>query len=178
MDVDTCLDAAAVVIGQWSYTHAPPGADPCCDVRARLRRMREEETRIKLPLFSVKDILNPQPHAAAVVHALLVWIDTADKTSQRGKARPAFSRPDGSPIFPPDEEWWVTSFEQRSSIACRPDLAGDDVPDEDLTLDPADAVYRHPKRPLRMKHLTEANMFSLQALASLGLRPMSCATVL
>ena len=67
--------------------------------------MREEEARVKLQLFSVKDILNPQPHAAAVVHALLFWIDEANRASQRGEAKPPFSRPDGNPIFPPDEEW-------------------------------------------------------------------------
>ena len=95
MDVDTCLDAAAVVTGQWSYTHAPPGADPCCNVGARLRHVREEEARVKLQLFSVEDILSPQPHAAAVVHALLFRIDEADKTSHRSDAKLRFSRPSG-----------------------------------------------------------------------------------
>ena len=137
--MDACFDAAAVVIGQWAYTNASPGTDPCCDVRARLRHVREEEARVKLQLFSVEDILNPQPHAATVVHALLFWIDEADKASVRGAAKPPFSRPDGSPIFPPDEEWWLTSFDKRAEHQRRPDLAGDTVPDEDLTLDPADA---------------------------------------
>ena len=43
LDVDSCLDAAAVVTGQWCYTHALLGTEPCCNVRARLRNVREEE---------------------------------------------------------------------------------------------------------------------------------------
>ena len=38
-----------------------------------------------------------------------------------------------------DEEWLLTSFDTRLSLECRPDLAGDNVPDKELTLDPADA---------------------------------------
>ena len=85
MDVDTCLDAAVVVSSQWLYTHASPGADPYCNVQAKLRHLCEEEARVKLQLFNVKYILNPQPHAAAVVHALLFWIDQADRHRSAAK---------------------------------------------------------------------------------------------
>ena len=81
-DVDACFDAAAEVSGQWLYRHAPAGTDPCRNVRSRLSQLREEEARVKLQLFTVKEILNPQPDAAAVVHALLAWIDEADKAAQ------------------------------------------------------------------------------------------------
>ena len=43
-DVDACFDAAAVVIGQWAYTHASPGIDPVamcargCGTCARKKR--------------------------------------------------------------------------------------------------------------------------------------------
>ena len=52
--------------------------------------MREEEASVKLQLFTVQEILNPQPDAAAVVHALLAWIDEADKAAQRGESKPPF----------------------------------------------------------------------------------------
>ena len=138
-DVDACFDAAAAVSGQWLYRHAPAGTDPCRNVRSRLTQVREEQARVKLQLFTVREILNPQPDAAAVVHALLAWIDEADKASQRSESKPPFCRPDGAPIFPPDDTWWLTSFEKRCTQEPGADLAGDDVPDEDLTLDPADA---------------------------------------
>ena len=83
--------------------------------------------------------MNPQPDATAVVHALLAWIDEADKAAQRGESKPPFCRPDGAQIFPPDDTWWLTSFEKRCTQEPGADLAGDDVPYEDLTLDPADA---------------------------------------
>ena len=138
-DVNACFDAAAKVSGQWLYKHAPAGSDPCRNVRSRLSQVREEGARVKLQLCTVQEILNPQPDAAAVVHALLSWIDEADKASQRGESKPPFCRPDGAPIFPPDDTWWLTSFEKRCTQEPGADLAGDDVPDEDLTLDPADA---------------------------------------
>ena len=66
---------------------------------------------MKLRLFTFSEILNPQPKAANVVHALLAWIDAADAASQSNQAKPEFVRPDGSPIFPEDEEWWLTELE-------------------------------------------------------------------
>ena len=83
--------------------------------------------------------MNPQPDAAAVVHALLAWIDEVDRASQRGESKPPFCRPDGAPIFPPDDTWWLTSFEKRRTQEPGMDLAGEDVADEDLTIDAADA---------------------------------------
>ena len=67
-----------------------------------------------MKVFGHLDILRPQPHAATVVHALLFWIDVADKASVRGAAKPPFSCPDGSPIFSPDEDWLLTSFDKRA----------------------------------------------------------------
>ena len=87
--------------------------DPCRNVRSRLSQVREEEARVKLQLFTVQEILNPQPDAAAVVHALLAWIDEADKTAQRGELKPPFCRTGSAPLFPPDKAWWLTSFETR-----------------------------------------------------------------
>ena len=45
-------------------------------------QLREEEARVKLQLFTVQEILNPQPDAAAVVHALLAWIDEGGATKR------------------------------------------------------------------------------------------------
>ena len=96
MDVGTCLDAGAVVIRQRLYTLALPCADPRCNVQDKLRHVREETTQVKLQLFSVKHILNPQPHATAAVHALLFWINELEKSPQRCEAKPPFTRPDRS----------------------------------------------------------------------------------
>ena len=80
-----------------------------------------------------------QTVAAAVVHALLAWIDEADTAAQRGESKPPFCRPDGAPIFPNDETWWLTSFEKCCTQEPGIDVAGEDVADEDLTNDAADA---------------------------------------
>ena len=50
LDVDACLRAAANVTGEWSYTDAPSGVDPCINVRGRLKQVRQEEARVKLQL--------------------------------------------------------------------------------------------------------------------------------
>ncbi len=79
---------------------------------------------------------------ADVIHALLDWIHKADVAGQRQEAKPAFVRPDGSPIFPDDEEWWLTEFDKRKQQREeQKDLAGDDIPDEDLTANPHEAGF-------------------------------------
>ena len=99
LDVDDCFAKAAKVSGEWEYTAAAVGVDKCRNVRARLKPVHQEERRVKLKLFVVQEILNPQPKAADVVHALLAWIDAADAASQSNREKPAFARPDGNPTF-------------------------------------------------------------------------------
>ena len=111
MDVHACFAAVAKVSGAWAYTASPAGVDPCHNVRARLKPVHQEERRVKLKLFSLREILNPQPRAANVVHALLSWIDQADIASQANQEKPPFQRDDGSGIFPIDEAWWLTEIE-------------------------------------------------------------------
>ena len=82
LDVHACFATAVKVIGEWAYTASPAGVDPCHNVRARLKPVHQEERRVKLKLFTLREILNPQPRAANVVHALLSWIDQADIASQ------------------------------------------------------------------------------------------------
>ena len=82
---------------------------------------------MKLKLFTFQEILNPQPKAADVVHALLEWIDAADAASQSNREKPAFVRPDGNPIFPADEEWWLTELEKRKTPEAHIDLASDNI---------------------------------------------------
>ena len=88
LGVNECFTAAAKVTGEWEYTAPAAGIDPCLDVRSRLKPIHQEERRVKLKLFSLGEILNPQPKAANVVHALLSWIDSADLASQENKEKP------------------------------------------------------------------------------------------
>ena len=61
-----------------------------------------------------KDILDPQPQTAEVLHRMLDWIDRADRAAQAGEPKPEFSTATGEPVFPDDgEEWWLTDFERR-----------------------------------------------------------------
>ena len=98
LDVGACIAAAVSVTNEWEYTAAVAGADPCHNVRARLKPVHQEERRVKLRLFTFSEILNPQPKAADVVHALLAWIDAADAAGQsnqeKATVRQARRRPD------------------------------------------------------------------------------------
>ena len=85
---------------------------------------------MKIKLFSLGEILNPQPKAANVVHALLSWIDSADLASQENKEKPPFIRNDGSAIFPEGEEWWLTELEKRNTPEPQKDLANDNIADD------------------------------------------------
>ena len=99
LDLHACFAEVAKVTGEWTYTAPPAGVDPCHHVRARLKPVHQEERRVKLKLFSLSEILNPQPRAANVVHALLSWIDQADIASQSKQEKPSFIRDDGSAFF-------------------------------------------------------------------------------
>ena len=105
---------------------------------------------------TLAETLNPQPLAFSVIHDLLCWIDRCDEASQHGASRPAFSREDGSPIFPPesagdDYYWWLTDVKRKadSSEAAAVDKGDEDGPlgsdvDEDECEDegkmPAEAI--------------------------------------
>ena len=139
LDVNVCFRAAVDVTGERSYTDAPTGVDPCVSVRSRLKQVRQEEARVKLQLFTLTEILNPQPRAADVVHALLAWVDAADRASQEHREAPPFEREDGSPIFPEGEEWWLTEISKRRMPDSSKDLANDDIAAGNLTDNPSEA---------------------------------------
>ena len=48
-------------------------------------------------------------------------------------------RDDGSAIFPEGEEWWLTELEQRKAPEPQLDLAGDNIAEDDLTVNPSEA---------------------------------------
>ena len=83
--------------------------------------------------FTFPEILNPQPKAADVVHALLAWTDAADAASQSNQDMPPFARPDGNSIFLADEEWWLIELEQRKTPDAHNDFANDSIADDNLT---------------------------------------------
>ena len=67
---------------------------------------------------------------------LLRWIEDADRAAQEGEPRPPLQRPNGEPLFPHDEPWWLTDLERRNAEQpeCPADL-------EDATLDEADLTF-------------------------------------
>ena len=139
-DVDSCFSEAVKVTGEWTYTPAAEGEDPCENVLSRLEPVHVEARRVPLRLSELRQILNPQPKAADVVHALLSWIHRADAASQAQESKPVFQREDGRAIFPPEELWWLTEFEKRKASEDNiGDLSGEIVPDEDLTRNPNEA---------------------------------------
>jgi hypothetical protein len=140
LDVDACFEAAVKVTGEWTYQPATEDQDACRNVLDRLEPVHVEARRVPLRLASLPQILNPQPKAADVVHALLSWIHRADAASQAGDRKPLFEREDGTPIFPPGEVWWLTEFEKRKPRdEYIGDVAGEMIPDEDLTRKPEQA---------------------------------------
>jgi len=113
-DVDECFRRATKVSEEWSYEPAANPKAATRNVAKRLTKATEEERRVPVRLKTVAQIMNPQPHTAAVLHRLLDWIDRADRAAQAGLRKPAFETPEGKPIFPPDgEEWWLTEMERR-----------------------------------------------------------------
>jgi hypothetical protein len=112
LDVEACFEKAASVTGEWEYVPCRAGSDPCTNISKRLRVQYEEKRRVPLKLRTLKEILDPQPETASVLHGLLEWIDLADRRAQRGQAPPPALLPEGDPLFP-DPEWWLTEFERR-----------------------------------------------------------------
>ena len=132
LDVESCLRQAAKVTGEWEYSPAPPGTAPTTDVRSRLTPKVVRETTVPRRLRPLREILNPQPRTAAVLHRLLDWIDRADLAAREGAEPPEFAAPDGTPILPEDEEdaWWLTELERRKRETAREEMDSSD-PDED-----------------------------------------------
>ena len=128
------LPVAVRVNGDWGYTPVGASEDICSDVCSRLRLVRSEEARVKLHLGKLGDILNPQPHVAAVVHTpLLHWIYSAGEASQRQAETPPLPRPDGTPIFPPYEKyWWLTDLDHRKPAEILANPENDLIDDENF----------------------------------------------
>ncbi len=141
LNVDTCFTAAAEVTKEWEYKPASSQERVCVNVRSRFAPKQEVERRVPLQLKSLADILNPQPAAAEVLHAVLQWIDDCDQASQRGTAAPPPERRDGTPPFP-ETMWWLTELERRKPAEvegeCNDEVAYDD---NDLTGKPEDAWW-------------------------------------
>ena len=56
---------------------------------------------------------NRMPDATKVISRLLDFIDRVDDASKTGAPRPAFATPDGQPIFPEGELWWLTALQRK-----------------------------------------------------------------
>ena len=73
------------------------------------------------------------------MRGLLHWIDQADQAAQQGRPRPELLRPDGQPLFPNDQSWWLTDLERRNPDST---MAPDDL--EEARLDDAGATLLLP----------------------------------
>ena len=132
LDVESCLRRAVKVTGEWEYSPAPPGTAPTTGVRSRLAPKIVKATTVPRRLRPLREILDPQPRTAEVLHRLLDWIDRADLAAREGAEPPEFAAADGTPIFPQDdeEEWWLTELERRRRESAREDPDSSD-PEED-----------------------------------------------
>ena len=83
MDVNTCFRKAVEATGDWTYTDSAEGDDATKNVMSRLKAKYDHQRRVPLRLKTLKDILDPQPTTAKVLHQLLAWIDQEDLSSQR-----------------------------------------------------------------------------------------------
>ena len=132
LNVDDCFQKACSVTGEWEYARARSQGEATTNVRARLRPRKTTGWQSQIKLRTLQEILTPQKQAADVYQALLRWIDTADMAAQHGELKPPFQRPDGSPIFPADEKWWLTEAQQRGTASVRPlPIDGDGPGSED-----------------------------------------------
>ena len=131
--------AAATVTKEWTYTAAPAHADATSNVAGRFEPTFPEKRRNTLRMKSLRQVLNPQPKTAAVLHGLLAWIDRADRANQAGEAKPPIQRADGKELFPV-ASWWLTELEQRKSASQQnQDMDEANIDEEDLTLNPEQA---------------------------------------
>ena len=135
LDVDECMKRAASVTGEWCYTASRPGDD---GVASRLSRAWEEGKRIHVKQRTLREILNPQPKAKAVLQRLLGWMDRADVASQKKEAPPPFCTTEGDPIFPADDKWWLTDMARRSVQQEQASGVLDEADDQDLKSDASD----------------------------------------
>ena len=122
LDVAECLQRAAVVTNEWVYT-AGNG-----DVRERFTPRLISERTVPVAHRNLDEVINPQPQALAVIRRLLECIGSCDSPAQRGGARPAFKTSDGFPMFPEDEQWWLTDVQQRKKPEEVHQQADDDGP--------------------------------------------------
>ena len=138
-DVDKCFETAVQVTDEWTYARTPRGQDACTDVRSRLTPKYVEQRRVPLVLRTAKQVLQPQPEAAAVLHELLAWISRVDEAARRGDPRPPTRQLNGQPLFP-NSKWWLTEMERRRPADVAGTVDADAQLDEaDVTLDPGAA---------------------------------------
>ena len=105
-----CLRRCATVTNDFVYRPGPR------DLRDRFTPRFVKERTIPVVARELKQMLDPQPRAAEVMHRLLDWIERADLASQRGEAKPPFATVQGEPIFPGDEDpWWLTDVQRKST---------------------------------------------------------------
>ena len=142
MDVDKCFRRAMDVTGDWMYTDAVKGEDATKNVMSRLTAKYDHQRRVPLRLKTLKDILDPQPTTAKVLHQLLAWTDQEDYSSQGhplsgngGSANPTAA----ADLFnKAPTKWWMTEFERRKPADAPSEsenedeeLSGDDDSDTD-----------------------------------------------
>ena len=140
LDVNDCFKKACSVTNEWVYTEAGAREDPATGVLERLHTRAKFGWRSKIKLGTIQQLLHPQAQAADVFLALLTWIDGADNASQHGMPPPEFIRPDGKPIFPKDERWWLTDAQIQGRAPINPQPMDGDGPDSECDLKPISNV--------------------------------------
>ena len=118
INVDSFFETACKITGEWKYDRSK------ARVKDRIDQKFCNERSIPLKFRTLAECLNPQPDAQVVFGRLLDWIDRCDMASQLGHPKPAFETPDGDPIFPEDDAWWLTDVSKR--VAAEDHVKGDE----------------------------------------------------
>ncbi len=122
----SCIDNLRMALHAsvaWKSTSA------ATNVAKRFVRIIQNEKGIPLTHRTLHDILNPQPQMAEVMERFLSWVATENDAFHAWRPKPQFCTEGGEPIFPTDEQWWLTSVQQRKHSDARRRAAED--PDGD-----------------------------------------------
>ena len=116
----------------------------------RIQQRRFTEKSVPLTWRTLAECLDPQPRALVVIKALLEYIDRCDAASMTGAPRPPFCTPDGHPIFPEDERWWMTelSIRKAEQASARGDEDGPPAEAEEEEDKGADSDVIDPELPI------------------------------
>ena len=124
ISVHDFFEKACTVTGEWTYERSK------ARLKDRIHQKFCNERSVPLKFRTLVECLDPQPDAQVVFRRLLDWIDRCDVASQHGLPKPQFQTPDGSPIFPEDEDdaWWLTDVSKQRATAEDKVMADEDGP--------------------------------------------------